>query len=105
MNQIIRTNSNGQLLYNALKKEFTVEFGNVYFKLPEEDYLLFEKQLNNLSNDYSMYSSGQKIMVPVAKTEINLMLTPEELISLKNLFGMEIEQLKAFKLKINYSMN
>lgn len=105
MNQIIRTNTNGQLLYNALHKEFTVEFGNVRFKLPEEDYLLFEKELNNLSNDYSMYSSGQKIMIPVAKTDINLMLTTEELISLKNLFGMETEQLKAFKLKIKYSMN
>ncbi|HAM97848.1 MAG TPA: hypothetical protein DCQ26_04495 [Marinilabiliales bacterium] len=105
MNQIIRSNSNGQLSYDPEVKEFTVEFGNVYFKLPIDSYELFEKQLENMSNDLSMYASNQRLMVPVSGTTITLLLTPEEMISLKNLFGIKIDKLLSFKLNINYSMN
>ena len=76
MTQIIRTNSDGQLAYNALNKVFTVDFGNVNFNLSDDDFHLFEKELTNLSNDYSMYDLNQKIMVPVANTGITLLLTP-----------------------------
>ncbi len=105
MNHIIRSNSNGQLSYDAQVKEFTVEFGNVYFKLPMDAFELFEKQLENMSNDLSMYASNQRLMVPVAGTAITLLLTPEEMISLKNLFGIQLDKSLSFKLNINYSMN
>lgn len=105
MNQIIRSNSHGQLSYNPQLKEFIVEFGNVYFRLTLENFELFEKQLGNMSNDLSMYTSNQRLMVPVSGTDITLLLTPEELVSLKNLFGIKIDKLLSFKLNINYSMN
>ncbi|GEM_PF-3872663 len=105
MNLVIRTNSNGQLSYNPQVKEFCVEFGNVYFSLPESSFELLKKQLLNMSNDLSMYPSSERIMVPISSTSIILMLTPEELISLKNLLGIKMDQIMSFKLKINYSMN
>jgi hypothetical protein len=105
MNTVIRTNNHGQLSYNQAQKVFTVEFGNVQFKLSEDSFQLFEKQLTNLSNDYSMYNSVNKIMVPVANTEITMILSTEELIGLKNLFGIKTNALTEFKLTINYSIN
>lgn len=105
MNQVLRTNNHGQLTFNQTQNEFTIEFGNVNFKLKESAFELFEKQLFNLSDDYSMYRENQKINIPVADTGITLVLSTEELISLKNLFGMKTDQFTSFKLTINYSMN
>ena len=105
MNQVLRSNNYGQLTYNQAQNEFTIEFGNVNFKLKESSFELFEKQLFNLSDDYTMYRENQKINIPVADTGITLVLSIEELISLKNLLGMKTEQFTSFKLTINYSMN
>jgi hypothetical protein len=105
MNLIIRTNSNGQLSYNPHNKEFSVEFGNVYFLLAEDSFELFKKQLLNMSDDLSMYPSFERIMVPVSNTSIILMLTPEELISLKGLLGIKTDKLLSFKLKIIFNFD
>ena len=105
MNLVIRTNSNGKLYFNTESNEFCIEFGNVYFTLSEDSFELLKKQLLNMSNDLSMYQPSFRIMVPVSGTSIVLMLTPDELLSIKNLVGIYAHEKTSFKLKINYSMN
>lgn len=105
MEKIIRTNSRGRLLYCIEKNEFYIEFGMVNFTLAMDDYLVFERELKNVSNDFSLYSSTNTIKIPIKGAGFSLMLTPEELISFKDLFGFKTKDMISFKLKINYSMN
>ncbi|MBI9069063.1 MAG: hypothetical protein JEZ09_17330 [Salinivirgaceae bacterium] len=105
MEKLIRTNSRGRLLYSIEKNEFYIEFGLVNFTLSMQEYLVFERELKIVSNDFSMYSSTNTIKVPVNKAGFSLKLTPEELISFKDLFGFKTKDMISFKLKINYSMN
>lgn len=105
MKKLIRTNSKGRLLYEIEKNEFQIEFGNVEFILPMEEYLMFERTLKDISNDLSQYSSSDKIKIPIKSIGITLVFTAEELMGLRDLFGFKSAKFMAFKMKINYSMN
>jgi len=105
MKKLIRTNNKGQLFYEIQANEFYIEFGNVQFTLHMEEYLIFEKKLKDISNDLSLYNSTDKIKIPIKSLGITLVLTAEELISLRDLFGFKSAKQMSFKLKINYSMN
>lgn len=105
MKKLIRTNNKGQLFYEIEQNEFYIEFGNVEFTLPMEEYLLFERRLKDISNDLSRYNSTDKIKIAIKSVGITLVLSPEELITLRDLFGFKSAKLMAFKMKINYSIN
>lgn len=105
MKKLIRTNNKGQLFYEIEQNEFYIEFGNVEFTLPMEEYLVFERRLKDISNDLSRYNSTDKIKITLKGLGITLVLTPEELITLRDLFGFKSAKLMAFKMKINYSIN
>lgn len=105
MEKIIRTNSIGSVLYNISKNVFTIEFGMVTFTLSMDEYLAFERELKAISNDFSNEHSTGKIQVSITDKQLILNLSPEEIISLKDLFGFKTSNLVSFKLKINYSMN
>jgi len=105
MKKLIRSNSKGQLFYEIQKNEFYIEFGNVLFTLPMEEYLIFERRLKDISNDLSRFNATDRINIPIQRVGITLILTAEELVSLRDLFGFKTAKLMSFKMKINYSMN
>ena len=105
MKKLIRTNSKGKLYYEIDKNEFQIEFGNVEFVLPMDEYLMFERKLKDISNDLSQYNSSDKIKIHVNYIGITLVFTAEELLGLRDLFGFKSAKYMAFKMKINYSMN
>lgn len=105
MKKLIRSNSKGQLFYNIHKNEFYIEFGTVRFTLHMDDYLTFERYLKKISSDMTIYSNSDKINIPISQLNIMLLVTPEELLSLRDLFGFKTTDKLNFKMKINYSMN
>lgn len=104
MEKIIRNNSSGRLLYNIEKNEFYIEFGMVNFTLTMEEYLVFERDLKSVPNDFSI-DSTTTIKIPVNVVGFSLVLTPEELINFKDLFGFKTKNINSLKVKISYSMN
>ncbi len=105
MKKVIRTNKKGELLYDIHENEFYIEFGNVQFTLPMDDFLKFERMLKEKSSEFAMQDFTKKIKVPIGNIGIALVLTSEDVASLYDLFGLKYDKLQSFKLKINYSMN
>lgn len=105
MRRVIRKNNRGKLQYNIRQNEFYIEFSNVQFTLPMNEYLKFENQLKTMLISESEYTSNDKIKVPVKYIGISFVLIYEDFLSLLDLFGIQSEKMISFKLKINYSMN
>ncbi len=105
MKKVIRTNNSGKLLYDIHENEFYIEFGNVQFTLPMDEFLKFEKLLKEKSGEFAMHNSTKKIKIPINSTGFTLVLTHADMAGLYDMFGLKYEKLQSFKLKINYSMN
>ena len=103
MKRVIRTNNRGKLQYNIRQNEFYIEFSNVQFTLPMDEYLKLEQQLKEMLVGESKFNI--KIKVPIRFVGITFVLNYEDFLSLLDLFGIQSEKLMSFKLKINYSMN
>ena len=105
MKDVIKENNKGRILYNVKQSIFSIEFGNIEFSLTMEEFSDMEKQLSELAENSTIFSSPDKIHMQINNSKINLLLSAEDLISLQDLFGIEQKKLTVFKLKINYSMN
>ena len=105
MKKLIRKNTNGQISHEIENNVFHIEFGNVQFALQKKDYLEFEQQLKNISNELTLYNSSEKVKILVKSIGITLILSNEELLSLSELFGFKTAKLISFKMNISYSMN
>jgi len=105
MKKLIRKNSKGQLKYDIQANEFCIEFGTVQFNLPMDDYLIFEKELKEISKDLSFYQQNDNIKISVVNKGFTLVMSQEELLSLCDILGVKSKKSVSFKMKIKYSMN
>jgi len=105
MEKVIRSNHKGQLLFSSMKKEYYIEFGNVYITLDQKQYKEFKHIVGNINTESNRTEINERFRIPFKSDNISLVFTRDEVIILKDLFGLRPKTEDQFRLKVNFSMN
>ncbi len=105
MTKVIRSNKKGNISYNIAKELYYVQFGNVYLTLDFYQYKDFEEVIEKIEVDSRISNNERRIKIPFESDNITLLLTPEDVIDLKALFGLLAQSTNEIIIKARYSMN
>jgi hypothetical protein len=102
MNNIIKTNSRGKILFDTPQKMYCVEFGNFELTLNETQFEAFKASVALL--DYNQ-SDNALFALTLMSNKITLRLNHEELLLLRDLLGFKSPNAGMVRIKVNISMN
>lgn len=105
MGKVIRTNTRGKILYDIIEELYYVEFGSVYLTLDFYQYQELEEIVEKLNVVEAVSNKDNRIRIPFESDNFSWLLSPNEVIDLKDLFGVLSDKAETAKLKLNFSMN
>lgn len=104
MDKLIKSNEKGRITFNILTEEYVIDFGNIYITLDFYQYKEFEEVVEKLEAKNNNSNTDNRIRIPFESDNLSIVLRPEDLIDLKDLFGLE-QNMEQMKLKLSFSMN
>jgi hypothetical protein len=102
MDNVIKTNSRGKLLFDKPQKMYLIEFGNFDLTLNEVQFNSFR-----ISVDMLDYQNHEQTLfcLSLLSNKITLKLNHEELLLLRDLLGLKSTATGMVRVKVNISMN
>lgn len=105
MGKVIRSNTKGKILYDIVEELYHIEFGSVYLTLDFYQYQELEEVVEKLNTTYVVSNKDGRVKIPFESDNFSWLLSPNDVIDLKDLFGVLIESAEKQKLKLTFSMN
>lgn len=105
MGKVIRSNTKGKILYDIVEEMYHVEFGSVYLTLDFYQYRELEEIVEKLNVTEEISNKDGRVKIPFESDNFSWLLSPTDVIDLKDLFGVLEDNAQKQKLKLTFSMN
>ncbi len=110
MTKIIGHTENGSIFICSKCKLIHFEYKNLGFNFKPKEYRHFAKYILRLEGGYWEMKNAnnyfkRKILIPIGKTNFNILLNNEELLELKDLFSKSLKKNQNPSSLFNYTFN